>query len=109
MRNLWKHSLVLACSGLMLAAPLPVFSQPLIAQLAVTLSVTPPSPTAIGTQLTLTAQATGGLPVTSITSKHYSFSAVLSPSGQSYQIYAGTSSHVTWTPPNARYHQKVCK
>lgn len=97
MRSLWKHSLVLAFGGFMLAAALPAFGAP-----AVTLSVTPASPQPIGTQLTLTANATGFVPSLALQQgPRYSFSAVLSPSGLNYPIHTGMTSHVTWTPPNA--------
>lgn len=97
MRSFWKHSLALVCSGLLLAAALPAFGAP-----AVTLSVTPASPQPIGTQLTLTANATGFVPSLALQQgPRYSFSAVLSPSGLNYPIHTGMTSHVTWTPPNA--------
>ncbi len=105
MTSLWKLTLVAACAGLLLAAALPAFGQ--APQRVVTLSVTPGSPQPVGTQLTLTATLAGpwippNISLPGVGHKlSYSFSAMLLPSGPTYQIYTGTNRTANWILPNA--------
>ncbi len=104
MTSLWKLTFVAASAGLLLAAPLPAFGQ--APQRVVTLSVTPASPQPVGTQLTLTATLAGPWTPANIILPgvghimRYSFSAMLLPSGPTYQIYTGANRTANWFPPN---------